>query len=279
VIPALRIFRAIAPYVLVAVVALYLWDRLTRRPAPDPDPALQAAIEAKARELNAVTAQLVAEKQISSELNEKLADYYVQMKKSVPSTEPLGILKTTVSIEDKGQGTSSEPVAQKFIWKDNYNRFFVMFPSGEYLRRQKFHVDVLATIADGQAVVTKVDFKEFDPETGDEIPADGITHTGSLKVRNLVAMVPPAPPFKPRLIAAIDHRGAFGAGAELVNFKDKLNAGLVALYDGSEEEIRGGGFIGLRLFDSNVSPAAYGALSSDGGGFKFGALVAIELTR
>lgn len=273
---AWRIFRSIAPYLLILLVALFLWNEATRQ--PEPDLAARAAVEAKAQELNAVKGQLVSEKALTATLHKDLQAFVDGMKKAAGvKSAPTGILTTGVSIQDTARGfltPTANASAAPSVWQDEYHRFKVDLPSGLLTRSQKFKIDIAAVIID-DGLYTKLDFREYDPVTGKEIPTTGIVHEGTLMVSTYKQKTPF---WHPRLIAVADHRGAVGAGAELINFKDKLNAGLVALYSGKQDEGRGGAFVGYRLFNSNVSVGAYGAASTEGA-FAFGGLLTVALTR
>lgn len=273
-----RVFRSIAPYLLILLVVLFLWNEATRKPEPDPE--ARAAVEAKARELKAVQGQLVSEKALTATLHRDLQEFVSGMKKAGGVKKaPTGALSTAVTIKDTAAGSfklpeGAPPLTMPFVWTDEYHRFKVDFPSGLLTRNQKFKIDIAAVIID-DGLYTKLDFREYDPETGAEIPTTGILHEGTLRVSTYKK---PTPFWHPRLVAVADHRGAVGAGAELINLKDKLNAGLVGLYSGKQDEGRGGAFVGYRLFDSNVSIGAYGAASTEGN-FAFGGLLSVALTR
>jgi hypothetical protein len=269
-----RVFRSVAPYLLVLLVVLFLWNEATRKPEPDLE--ARAAVEAKARELNAVQAQLVSEKALTATLHKDLQAFVDGMKKAGGVKKaPTGALSTAVTIKDTAAGTFTPPVQTlPFTWQDEYHRFKVDHPSGLLTRSQKFKIDIAAVIID-DGLYTKLDFREYDPVTGVEIPTTGILHEGTLRVSTYKK---PTPFWHPRLVAVADHRGAVGVGAELINLKDKLNAGLVALYSGKQDEGRGGAFVGYRLFDSNVSVGAYGAVSTEGT-LGVGGLLTVALTR
>jgi hypothetical protein len=90
---------------------------------------------------------------------------------------------------------------------------------------------------------------------------------------------PPVKTLHPRLVFAFDHTLSLGGGIEVVNIKDRVNFGVLGLYDRKANKADLAIFGGYRLkfpaLNTNLSVGpTYYPLSK-----KFGAAITLELTR
>jgi len=243
-----------------------------------------AAFVAEAKLHGAVVAKRISKREAEKMLSKTQAELFAALKKADKRARVDSIARTDVKIEDTPAGSVVEVPGGPSEWRDEFHRFRLELPSGPFRRRQAFRHDQFAVRAgDGKTVVQKSEFREFDPETGAEIPLTGVTIDSSLAVVDAPKAAPPI--IHPRLVAGIDIQGSPGAGLEIINLErtywpglKKLTISLIGYWDRKAGEGRGVAQVGYRVLNSNVTVGPYAGVSTSGA-LVFGAGAAIQVTR
>lgn len=239
--------------------------------------ARDEVIAQKAKELGFVQGQLQTQAALQKGLEGALAGYVAQLKKVDKGARLIETTKSTAEVTSTDAGHVTATVGQPSFWDDEHHRFHLELPNGPLYRHQEFKFDgAIVEGLDGKHRWFKSDLTELDPQTHEVIPAENIKYTFELQFGKDAA--PPVKVFHPRAVVGIDWTGRVGAGAEVLNFKDRINLSLLGYYDRVTKKVAAAAQLGYRVripfADTNFSVGPFYDSSR-----KLGASVTLELTR
>lgn len=228
-----------------------------------------------AKELGFVKGELLSEREAGKRLGGSLAKAYKALKAKGATLDSTSQTKVEISDTTAG-GLLGVPGGDQF-WQDEHHRFTLQLPAGPLKRHQLFGLDgIVVRSLDGTIKATDYNFKEFDPETKEEIPIEGAKL--ETKFQFVEDEAPGPGRFHVRGVGGIDYRGAPAAGIQ-INPVGNLTVGLIGIYSPQNKEGRGVVHAGWRIFSTTISVGPYVGISSRGGGVLFGAAATIEVTR
>ena len=250
----------------------------------------QAAV-AVAKLLGGVAGKRKSEAAIVRTLSPVQKDFVKAIKKASPKAKVDSALTVAVTITDTPTGRIVETPGAPKEWQDDYHRFRLEFPEkpdGPYIfhRQQSFRLPgVFVRTPDGKTRVAKLELFELDPITKEVIPITGAELQAEAEF-TFADELPDKPPiFKIRALAAVDHRLAFGAGVELLNFErtekpvlEKVTVSVLGFWDRKTNEGRGVALVGYRILNTNFVVGPYVGISTTGATV-FGAGAALQVTR
>lgn len=280
----------IASHIAVVVIAgLIVWLAIERAHANAENKRLlaeaQKAQDAYAKQLGATKGEVDSERSIEARLakqNADLAAYVAKMKKQNKQTTVASTSTGTAPIEATvpGKLTPATPTAPA-ICTDAFNQVVVNTATCEFKMRFKVGVNAVELRGvDGKSRFLKQRVTLIDPVTNLPIPAESAdVQIADFSVTEERAAAPG--PFHQRLVAAVNERGAFGAGLKFVSV-GSFDASLLGFYDRADKSVRGAIQPGYRLvlpaFNSTLSVGPQFYIDSKGK-TGFGAGATIELTR
>lgn len=281
-------------FVLAAVAIIYLEIQNKRLSAAQKaaEQLKDQAFAAQATSEGWSKAQLTSKDSIIEGINRENLDLGAQierLRKSDPSVAPVSYATTTVTVADSAPGVVSVagPACPQEL-KDEYGRFTVSVPQkpGDlplFKRQQQFVFDIaVLKRLDGSAEFSRAELREYrpglEPSPATLIPLTGVE--ASIKMEIAQQNAPKVSWFHPRAAFGVDHRGAIGAGAELVHlFDDRLELSALGLYYSRDKSadlaISGAYRLKFPLLNTNVSVGPlYYPLTR-----KIGLGLTVELTR
>ena len=244
---------------------------------------------AEAKLLGGIAGKRKSAGAIEKGLSPEQRDFVKAIKKVNPKARVDSAITVSVAIEDTPNGRIVETPGGPKEWRDDYHRFRLVFPEkpdGYYTfhRRQFFRLPgVFVRSPDGKTRVAKLELFELDPITKEVIPITGAQLQAEFTFAD---ELPDAPGiFHLRALASVDHRLAFGAGVELLNFErtkkpffEKVTVSLLGYWDRKTDEGRGVVLAGYRLLNTNFVVGPYIGVSTTGTAV-FGAGAALQVTR
>lgn len=266
---------------IACVLYLLVVNAKMRRLQAQRDKAQEAVLVLKAQELGAIRGELKSERAIRAGLSDDLRRFADAMRATDKRATVASSSSTTVHVSDTVHGSVNAPdsVNTRTEWRDEHHRFRFTLPAGPLERRQSFRLSGVVVRGVTGSRFERVDFAELDPETGERIPLEGVEIAHEFKYTEEKESVSR---WHVRAVAAVDHRAAFGAGAQ-VNPAGGLTVGLVGLYDRKDSSVTGALHLGYRLrfpgFNSTLSVGPYVGLSSNRPGAVLGLAGTLEVTR
>lgn len=277
-------------YALILALAFGLYSQVRLRIEKNARGRAEGqAAAAIAKLMGGVVGKRKSEAAIVKTLSSTQKDFVKAVKKASPKAKVDSAITVTATIEDSPTGRVVETPGGPKEWRDDYHRFRLEFPEtpdGPYTfhRRQSFRLPgVFVRTPDGKTQVANLELFELDPITKEVIPITGAELQAEFTFLDELPDKPPI--FKIRALAAVDHRAAFGAGVELLNFErtekpvlEKVTVSVLGFWDRKTEEGRGVVLVGYRLLNTNFVVGPYVGVSTTGATV-FGAGAALQLTR
>jgi hypothetical protein len=168
------------------------------------------------------------------------------------------------------------------VFHDDYHRFTFALPEAKFSWQQSYRYNAIFLTNPNGTKVMRDEFVELDPMTGAAIPGTPPKLETSF---TFTKDEPSVPALHLRMVGGVESHGNVLVGVQLVNLERystpvlrNLNLGALLAYDRRAVAGTAAGYVGYRLFNSNVSAGLYYGASTAGGTVS-GLLLTINITR